>query len=153
MFQTEHIKLIEPKEVVGGCISIYRNIWENPEETIKQIEEYNNRKDISYGFKAALTIDGKPMNKRTNMDLQLMRSSEEDESMKALFKKVFEFTWATAIGYNQYFNMEEETHFNEDFNILKYQTGQEYKAHYDGGSRSGRSISPIFYLNNDYEGG
>jgi predicted 2-oxoglutarate/Fe(II)-dependent dioxygenase YbiX len=37
--------------------------------------------------------------------------------------------------------------------MLKYSTGQEYHAHYDGGTGSGRSLSAIVYLNDDYEGG
>jgi predicted 2-oxoglutarate/Fe(II)-dependent dioxygenase YbiX len=37
--------------------------------------------------------------------------------------------------------------------MLRYRGGQEYKAHFDGTTGSGRSVSAIVYLNNDYEGG
>jgi hypothetical protein len=153
MFETDHIKLIEPYEVVGGCISIYRNIWENPEETIAQIEEYNSKPGITCGFRNAVGIDRKPISARTNMDFGLTYAAEEDDVMKELNKRFFELTWATAIGYNKHFGLEEATYFTEGFNVLRYQTGEEYKAHYDGGSGGARSISPILYLNDEYEGG
>jgi predicted 2-oxoglutarate/Fe(II)-dependent dioxygenase YbiX len=37
--------------------------------------------------------------------------------------------------------------------MLKYRSGEEYKAHYDGGTMSGRAVSALVYLNSDYEGG
>ena len=39
------------------------------------------------------------------------------------------------------------------YNILKYESGQEYKVHYDGATGQGRHISCILYLNESYEGG
>jgi predicted 2-oxoglutarate/Fe(II)-dependent dioxygenase YbiX len=43
--------------------------------------------------------------------------------------------------------------YHEGYNMLRYSTGQEYKAHADGGTGLGRAISAIVYLNDDYEGG
>jgi predicted 2-oxoglutarate/Fe(II)-dependent dioxygenase YbiX len=43
--------------------------------------------------------------------------------------------------------------FHEPYQALKYQTGTEYKAHYDGNTTSGRFLSAITYLNDDYNGG
>jgi predicted 2-oxoglutarate/Fe(II)-dependent dioxygenase YbiX len=37
--------------------------------------------------------------------------------------------------------------------MLRYKGGQQYKAHADGTTADGRSVSAIVYLNNDYEGG
>ena len=37
--------------------------------------------------------------------------------------------------------------------MLKYPISTEYKQHYDGSTSSGRSISAIVYLNDDYKGG
>jgi predicted 2-oxoglutarate/Fe(II)-dependent dioxygenase YbiX len=43
--------------------------------------------------------------------------------------------------------------YHEFYNMLRYSGGQEYKAHADGSTEGGRSVSAIIYLNNDYEGG
>jgi predicted 2-oxoglutarate/Fe(II)-dependent dioxygenase YbiX len=43
--------------------------------------------------------------------------------------------------------------WHEHYNMLRYRGGQEYKAHYDGSTATGRSLSAIVYLNNNYEGG
>jgi len=153
MINTDSIELIKPTEIIGGCISIYRNIWENPNETIEQIEAYSNNPNAKYPFKNALNIEGQRITNRTNEDMSLTAAASDDEVMKSLSDRFFKTAWSTAIGYNEYYELEEQTYFIEGFNILKYQTGTEYKGHYDGGSKSGRSISPILYLNDNYEGG
>ena len=43
--------------------------------------------------------------------------------------------------------------FVEPFNLLRYQGGQHYDAHYDGSTAERRSVSAIFYMNDNYEGG
>jgi predicted 2-oxoglutarate/Fe(II)-dependent dioxygenase YbiX len=43
--------------------------------------------------------------------------------------------------------------YHENYNVLRYRTGQEYKPHSDGSTGSGRAISAICYWNDDYEGG
>jgi predicted 2-oxoglutarate/Fe(II)-dependent dioxygenase YbiX len=58
---------------------------------------------------------------------------------------------STSIPYARKHDIDELYH--ENYNMLKYQTGQEYRAHADGFTDSGRSVSAIIYLNNDYEGG
>jgi len=43
--------------------------------------------------------------------------------------------------------------WHEPYSMLKYSSSQEYKAHYDGSTDTGRAISAIAYLNDNYEGG
>ena len=43
--------------------------------------------------------------------------------------------------------------YHENYKMLKYPVDTEYKKHYDGATASGRCISAIAYLNDDYEGG
>jgi len=42
---------------------------------------------------------------------------------------------------------------HEDYNMLKYRGGQGYVAHADGSTETGRAVSAILYLNNEFEGG
>ena len=46
-----------------------------------------------------------------------------------------------------------EGFWHEGYNLLKYSQGQQYQAHYDGGTGVGRVVSAIIYLNSDYDGG
>ena len=60
---------------------------------------------------------------------------------------------AASIPYSIKYGMTEGNLWHEDYSMLKYSEGEEYKQHFDGLTQSGRSISAIVYLNNDYEGG
>jgi Rps23 Pro-64 3,4-dihydroxylase Tpa1-like proline 4-hydroxylase len=146
-------QILEPTEVVGGCIAIYRNIWENVDEDIASIEEYSNDSTKSFGFIPATTLNDFKGDGRTNYHMCLNEAATDSETMDKLSKRYFDLVLATSLGFNKYFNINEPIFLNEPFNVLKYQTGQEYKSHYDGGSASARTISPILYLNDDYEGG
>jgi predicted 2-oxoglutarate/Fe(II)-dependent dioxygenase YbiX len=42
---------------------------------------------------------------------------------------------------------------HEKYNMLKYSGGQEYKAHFDGTTETGRTLSAIIYLYSNFEGG
>lgn len=147
------IELIYPKEVIGGCISIYRNIWNNSEETISLLNEYSDDSNSKYPFIPAGTNTQTQGYKRTNYHLSLWSAGEDSEKIRKISDDYYKLIFATSVGYNRHFDIEEPVFFNEEFNVLKYQTGQEYKQHYDGGTISARSISPILYLNDDYEGG
>jgi predicted 2-oxoglutarate/Fe(II)-dependent dioxygenase YbiX len=46
-----------------------------------------------------------------------------------------------------------EQFWHEGYQVLKYSSGEEYVAHYDGDTAMGRAVSAIVYLNDDYEGG
>jgi hypothetical protein len=59
---------------------------------------------------------------------------------------------ATTLGFNERFQIN-EPFWHEDYNLLKYSSGQQYRRHYDGVTASGRAISAICYLNNNYDGG
>jgi predicted 2-oxoglutarate/Fe(II)-dependent dioxygenase YbiX len=43
--------------------------------------------------------------------------------------------------------------WHEDYSALKYSEGEEYRAHYDGHTATGRSISALVYLNSNFDGG
>jgi predicted 2-oxoglutarate/Fe(II)-dependent dioxygenase YbiX len=72
--------------------------------------------------------------------------------MKDVHNQMY-FMLLAALGpYANKYGIKEQLH-HEHYNILKYKQGQEYKAHYDGGSSLHRAVSAICYLNGDFEGG
>ena len=72
--------------------------------------------------------------------------------MKDIHNQLYFMLLAATIPYSEKFGIQEPL-YHEAYNMLKYRTGQEYKSHYDGGTRMGRAVSAICYLNDDYVGG
>ena len=143
---------LEPTDVVAGCIAIYEHAWEEPHKTIETIEQVVLSDDNVNFYKADL-ISGTLSSNRTNQSLALSVAGGINEEMRKLNNKFVDLTYSALRDYTSRFAIEEQIFFNEGINVLKYQTGEEYKAHYDGGSASGRTVSPILYLNDEYTGG
>lgn len=144
---------IAPTEVAGGCIAIYQNAWENPQETIDIIEKVTSDEKSGVFFERAITTNADTNHLRTNYDLPLSKFGGINDEFRKINNRFFDLTYAATTDYVKRFADNFVFHYNEGFNLLKYQTGQEYKAHFDGLTASGRSVSPILYLNDDYEGG
>ena len=153
--------LIPPTKVLAGSIAIYENVWPDWEETIERIEEVTSIPTSNVLFKpATLNMaglnnieEGSYKNLRTNSHLSLSHMATIDNTMREVHDKFFNICISTVSDYAERFGILEPITFVEEFNLLKYQTGEEYKAHYDGGTATHRSISPILYLNDSYTGG
>jgi len=143
-----------PDATVGGCIDIFENAWPNPLETIQVIENENLNPDSGVSWARATTI-GRGINQddRTNYHLGITSCAQESNNSIAqnIHNQMYLLLLASTIPYAQKHGIEEMYH--ESYNILRYRGGQEYKAHSDGETSTGRSISAIVYLNNNYEGG
>ena len=144
---------IEPTKVVGGCIAIYENVWSHFKTTINEIESVTSNPNSGIVFDIAKTLGSKDQEKRTNSHLSLTAAGRTDEIMRKINNEFFNLTHSAAQHYANSFCEDLPFFYAEGFNLLKYQTGQEYKAHFDGATSTHRSISPILYLNDDYEGG
>ena len=147
---------IEPTTVLAGCIFVYENFWENSNNTIDEIETVLNDKNgfFQWNRAAVLTEESHQYNKhRTNSDFNLSYYAPFNETFRQLQNELFIKTFSVVMSFCRKMGIRESLHFDESFNVLKYQTGQEYKAHYDGGTATKRAISLILYLNDDYEGG
>lgn len=143
-----------PNETVAGCIDIFENVWPNPDETIKNIENQCSDPFSGISWSRAETI-GKGVNQdmRTNYNLGITDSARSlgDPVAESIHNQFYVLLLASTIPYAKKHDVEEM--FHEDYQMLRYESGQQYKAHYDGGTQIGRSISAVVYLNNDYEGG
>jgi predicted 2-oxoglutarate/Fe(II)-dependent dioxygenase YbiX len=140
---------------VGGCIDIYENIWPDPHNTIKILEESCSEPDSGISWYRAETIGlGAHQNARTNYNLNVTNMAEvTGNQVAANIHNQFYTMLLAAVGpYAKKYGIN-ESFYHEDYSVLRYRGGQEYHAHYDGGTYTGRCISAICYLNNDYEGG
>lgn len=144
---------IHPNLTVGGCIDIFENAWPEPLETIKQIENSCLDLESDISWTRAKTINDSSQKLRTNYDLNITQLANDFNNGVAqnIHNQMYILLLASTIPYAKKHDIDEMYH--EAYNMLKYSSGQEYKAHFDGETFTGRSISAIVYLNNDYEGG
>lgn len=140
---------------VGGCIDIFENVWPDPKETICNIE--NECKNIDSGVywqRAETTDKGAYQNIRTNKTLLLthLGSVINNQICQNVHNQLNILLMAALAPYTQKYNISESL-WHEEYSMLKYNQGEQYFPHYDGNTHSGRCISAILYLNDDYEGG
>jgi hypothetical protein len=145
----------EPDAVVAGCVAIYESLWPNPEQTIDAIEELCHTPDSGINWNRAGTIGaGAYQDARTNslMDITYLSDITNNSTIQNINNIFYTALLTTSNSYAKKFDIHEPL-FHENYQLLRYRGGQEYKAHYDGGTRIGRAISALCYLNSDYEGG
>jgi hypothetical protein len=146
---------LQPNATVGGCIDIFEKVWPNPSETIALIENQCNQPDSNIHFAKATTFGHGPFqNARTNQDMGVswLAKLTGNKVMKDVHNQFYFALIAGLLPYANRYGIKEPL-YHEPYNLLKYRSGEEYKAHYDGGSDLGRAISAIVYLNDNYEGG
>lgn len=143
-----------PDESVGAGIEVYRNVWPDPEGTISLIEEecQNTESGIDWA-KAGVFGQDNNQNYRTNYDLGITFCAKQGNVVcQSVHNQMYTLLMAAIDPYKKHYGLEEDL-WHEGYNILKYSTGQEYKKHYDGQTLTGRTVSAIIYLNDDFEGG
>jgi hypothetical protein len=147
--------VLTPDATVGGCIDIFENAWPNPEETIRAMEEQALILDSGIKWERASTIgQGKNQDRRTNYTFGLTEAAETHDNAVAqnIHNQYYVSLLAATIPYADRYGYDSML-YHEGYNVLKYSGGQQYHAHYDGDTITGRSISAILYLNSDFEGG
>lgn len=143
-----------PSTTVGGCIDIFENAWPNPKETIDALENACSSPESGIAWRRSSTIgQGINQSDRTNFDIGITYTAQETGNpiAQGIHNQFYLLLLATSIPYAKKHSVTDLYH--ENYNMLRYRTGQEYKPHFDGSTDSGRSISAICYLNNDFEGG
>ena len=144
---------IQPTSTVGGCIDIFKNLWPNPEDTIKMIDDACNR-NASYWEKASTIGLGVRQTHRLNKLLMLTHHADisGDPALQNIHNQFYAMLLATSIPHATRYDINESL-WHEPYSILKYEEGDQYKSHYDGGTAIGRAISAICYLNDNFDGG
>jgi predicted 2-oxoglutarate/Fe(II)-dependent dioxygenase YbiX len=147
---------LKPSKIHAPCLVEFENAFFNTDEIIQEIEKITNDPSSGVFFEQALVnrkgnIEvGK---ERTNSQLAVDVAGDKNEFFRQLNNEYFLTVLAATRWFTAEYGINENIEHNEPYSLLRYQTGQEYKSHYDGGSALKRAISPILYLNDDYEGG
>lgn len=136
-----------PTNTFAGCIEIFENFEIFSKNIILEIEKEINdfQNDFLWHDAPSRFLDEtKP---KINW-LEKNKNSDLSEKILNDFKN----------GINLVIKSYAEKHLIENlyydsFILLKYKNSTMYKAHADGETKTGRSVSCIFYLNDEYDGG
>lgn len=146
---------LNPDATVGGCINIYENVWPNYKETIESIERECSKSESGVYWQRAETMNlGAFQDHRTNqlIEISYLANIANNKILQNTHNQMNLLLLAASNSYGVQYGIN-EGFFHEGYNLLKYNQGQEYQSHYDGGTAIGRIISAVIYLNSDYEGG
>ena len=144
-----------PDTTIAGCIDIFENAWPNPKETIKMAETaYQDSNGDILWYRAPTVNEGTRQNSRTNKVLGITDAAmiHDNPKCQAIHNQFNMLLLAATLPYLKKYHIGENI-WHEPYDLLRYQQGEEYKPHYDGGTGMGRAISALVYLNDDYEGG
>jgi hypothetical protein len=144
----------EPTSIKAGAIFVYENALPFWKEIIEGFEEQVSNDTSGLKFDLAQTTSGAWDGPRRNKILHITDYARKGNPYAIeIHNRIGSLLLDHVAAYAKYF----ETSFKiaEPYSLLKYEgaTNDHYDAHYDGGPTSGRWISAIFYLNDDYEGG
>lgn len=144
---------IIPTRVVGGAIAIYENVWNDYSETI-----ISSLSRDGIDFASAVVVDPKTgqtyINPVRNTDtISITTNANRDEHFNKLNDRCKDLIKTVVDSYKNTFNISESIIDEEKYSLLRYEPGQYYHEHYDGGTESARVISVLIYLNSDYTGG
>jgi len=144
-----------PDATIAGCIDIFENVWPDPKDTILRVEKECLTPDSGAHWSRAETIgQGAFQDSRTNniMHVSQLAGITNNLLLQNIHNQFYTLLLAATNPYSNRYGIQ-ETLYHEGYSLLKYSSNQEYKKHYDGGTRIKRAISAIAYLNDDYEGG
>jgi len=153
------IDLIKPTTVLAGAIAIYENVWDGLAEDLIKIDKIPSDQESQISFFKAKVVGEEEQSKegiekfRTNYSLCLNKASEKDSELKIINDKFNLMVRERLYSYRLMFDINEKFFCTEGNSILKYTNSQYFNSHYDGDTSSKRVVSPILYLNEDYEGG
>lgn len=153
MLQNFYPGILNPSEVIGGAIAIYENAWPDSDKLIPLIEEQAADPYSNMSWNRAETVgQGIYQNARTNLHMGITYSAEcGNVFAQSLHNQFYMTILAATSSYCPYFGISEL--YPEGYGLLRYENSQEYKGHSDGNASSGRCVSVLCYLNEDYIGG
>ena len=141
-----------PSATVGGCIDIFENAWPNVTETVRAIEEQASDPNTQFKWVPATTKGNSAWRTNYNLGVTATAVDHGDPVAKTLHNQMYLLMLSALSSYSIRYQVP-PLFSDEGYNLLKYSGGQEYKEHSDGTTASGRCVSAILYLNDNYEGG
>lgn len=147
---------IKPDFVYKGGIEIFKNVWKDPELTIKEVEtECNSSSNMCWERADIRGYDKKGIDSiRTNLHTGITHYADlGNKTAQQLHNRIADIMEPYSQSYMYRHRILGVEHTHEWYMMLKYSGGQKFDAHVDGMPGSNRFLSCILYLNDDYEGG
>jgi predicted 2-oxoglutarate/Fe(II)-dependent dioxygenase YbiX len=147
--------VLKPDTTVAGCIDIFENVWPDPKSTISAVEDQCRNPDSGAYWQRAETFGGGVYQTiRTNKMLNITGSADiyDNPVLQQIHNQFNMLLLASVQPYANRYGISDGL-IHEPYSMLKYGENTEYQNHYDGGTASGRCVSAILYLNNNYSGG
>jgi hypothetical protein len=150
---------VSPTYICAGAIAVYEDVWQDYKKTIQDALIIDEDPLIEVGFVPSQTTQdyesGDPFlqSVRTSYGLSIGKASAFSKSAKEIYNSCDRVISLALPEYKKIFKINEEIKNAETYSLLRYQPGEKYNLHYDGGTETSRSISVLIYLNDDYEGG
>lgn len=152
--------MINKKEIAPG-IMIYSDVMDNHEEFIPTVEKFMNLNNPeifwsdSYVYKNGETIVDENRSSQTyfvEYDKEKSNAFFQENLLKSYVRNnIIKFSDPIEIDYQNYYNVLTPEH--RGYSILKYSQGSKFTDHIDHNSFEPRTISTVWYINDDYEGG
>lgn len=145
---------VQPTKIIAGAVYIYEGACDEWQTIIDSVENESANPESGVNFELATTANGDWAGRRKN---KMMRITTLALQNNDTCRKIHNYFGLLLEEYLKAYSTKFECSYGEHeaYGLLKYEgtTADHYDAHYDGGPATGRWISAILYLNDDYEGG
>lgn len=152
--------MINKKEIAPG-IMVYSDVMKNHKSFIPAIEHFMNLENSEISWTNSYVYkDGKEIidENRSSKTYYVEYNEEkpnvffQENLLKTYVRKtITEFSNPIEIDYQNYYNVVVPQHTG--YSILKYFEGSKFNDHIDHNIFEPRTISTVWYINDDYEGG
>lgn len=144
------------EKTLAGCIDIWADTSEYPENTIAFAEHQANdpeREKVNWEPAPYMGDDATSKRACEVLDLTWIYRNTPNAIMHKIYEDFHETVQDVTKQYMERYGIRENCYNESHYQMLRYQRGGQYPLHYDGPTVLGRHISVIQYLNEDYEGG
>lgn len=154
-------KMVMEKIELAPGIYVYRNVMENSESLISDIEDAVSFGAVSWGqaYVRSDSTDDLDKSKRDTLTIGISYSdnpeidySSSTSTFNTSLSKIFFDSFSVVENdYKSTFGI--YTTWHDAYGILKYGIGQKFTNHIDDHPDFHRRISFVYYVNDDYDGG
>jgi len=141
-------------KTLAGCVDIWEDCWEYTDNTVTLVEATCLNTELPHIRWRPAPYIGKNSKRQSEfLNLTDIHGKHPHPITSKLFEDFHMLVTESAQEYMTRYNIRENCYNNSDYQLLRYKEGDQYPLHYDGPTETGRHISAILYVNDDYEGG
>jgi hypothetical protein len=141
-------------KTLAGCIDVWTDCWEYSDNTVTLVEAVCQNTELpNICWKPAPYLGKDTKRQSDYLNLTAIHKKHRHPITTKLFEDFHMVLTDATAEYMLRYGIREDCFNNSSYQLLRYQEGGEYPNHYDGPTITGRHISAILYINDNYEGG